>query len=167
MMVGMPGTGMGGLLYLCLAAWMPAHELWRLARGQSSARRWAFVVRSWLVVGASLALLWGAMVSFKAVLAMAAARSSRGGLGGGPLVTAQGSEITGMLASAAWASGIALVSVVVLVHVLRLTIGTRYRCPPAGAAMRSSAALIRGWSGKRRVRSSSAARAESPAPTAR
>jgi len=127
MMVGMPGTGMGGLLYLCMAAWMPVHEGWRLARGRSNARRWAFVARSWLVVGGSLACLWGAMVSFKAVLTMAAARASRGGLGGGQLTTALGSETTGVLASAAWASGIALASVVVLVHVLRLTMGTRER----------------------------------------
>ena len=125
MMVGMPGTGMGGLLYLSMAAWMPIHELWRLARGRSSARRWAFIVRSWLVVGGSLACLWGAMVSFKAVLSMAATRASRAGLGLDHLTTAQGSETTGMLASAAWASGIALALVVVLVHVLRLTMEAR------------------------------------------
>ena len=166
-MVGMPGTGMGGLLYLCMAVWMPVHELCRLARGRSSARRWAFIARSWLVVGGSLALLWAAMLSVKAVLSMTATRASSGEPGEGLLVTAQGSETTGMLASAAWASAIALASVVVLVHVLRLTIGARYRGPPSGRAMRSSAALMRGWSGKRRFRSSSAAWAESAEPAAR
>lgn len=125
MMVGMPGTGMGGLLYLCMAAWMPVHELWRLARGRSSVRRWAFIGRSWLVVGASLALLWGAMVSVKAVLPLLATLASRGGLGGGHPATAPGSETNEVLASAAWASGIALASVVVLIHALRLAMEAR------------------------------------------
>ena len=126
MMVGMPGTGMGGLLYLCMAAWMPVHELYRLARGRSSARRWTFIVRSWLVVGGSLGLLWVAMLSVKALLSIAATRAGNGGPGGGHLVIAE-SETTGILASAAWASGIALASVVVLVHVLRLAIAMRER----------------------------------------
>ena len=137
MMVGMPGTGMGGLLYLCLAAWMPVHELWRLVRGRTSARRWAFIGRSWLVVGGSLACLWGAMVSFKALLPMIASWASKGGVGEGNALAALGSETNGMLASAAWASGIALALVVVLVHVLRLALWmgakARRRHPVAGS----------------------------------
>lgn len=126
MLIGMPGTGMGGLLYLCMAAWMPVHELWRLARGRSSPRRWAFIAHSWLVVGGSLACLWTAIVSYKAVLSMIASRAPRGGLGGGgDPVAVLGGATNVALASAAWTSGIALVLVVLLVHLFWLAMWAR------------------------------------------
>jgi hypothetical protein len=41
--VGFPGTGIGGLFYLLLAMVMPFCELYQLSRGRSSWRRWRAV----------------------------------------------------------------------------------------------------------------------------
>lgn len=37
---GLPGTGLGGLFYILLALAMPVVEVYRTARGRSSAGRW-------------------------------------------------------------------------------------------------------------------------------
>ena len=44
MIVGIPGTGIGGLFYLLLAALMPLEELRRTALGRSGVKRWTNVV---------------------------------------------------------------------------------------------------------------------------
>jgi hypothetical protein len=40
MVVGMPGTGLGGIVYLLLALFMPLRELARRAAGLPGRRRW-------------------------------------------------------------------------------------------------------------------------------
>lgn len=40
MTAGLPGTGIGGLFYLLLVAWMPFRELYLLVRGRSNPQRW-------------------------------------------------------------------------------------------------------------------------------
>jgi hypothetical protein len=44
MVAGLPGTGIGGIFYILLAFTMPFVELYRLARGQSSVKRWRMVL---------------------------------------------------------------------------------------------------------------------------
>lgn len=45
MTAGLPGSGIGGLYYLLLAAWMPVRETWLTFQGRSSRARWAEVLR--------------------------------------------------------------------------------------------------------------------------
>lgn len=45
MTAGLPGTGLGGLLYVVLALLMPLRELYLTARGRSSRERWRVVAR--------------------------------------------------------------------------------------------------------------------------
>jgi hypothetical protein len=45
MTAGLPGTGLGGLLYVVLALLMPLRELYLTARSRSSRERWALVAR--------------------------------------------------------------------------------------------------------------------------
>ena len=42
---GLPGTGLGGLMYIVLALAMPFHELVQTVRGRSSIERWKLVLR--------------------------------------------------------------------------------------------------------------------------
>ncbi|MCW2816974.1 MAG: hypothetical protein JWN84_4429 [Nocardioides sp.] len=53
---GLPGTGLGGLLYVGLALFMPLAELHRTLRGRSSRERWR-------QVGTQFALACGILVS--------------------------------------------------------------------------------------------------------
>lgn len=43
MAAGIPGTGLGGILYLALAFAMPVRELWRTLRGRGQRHRWAAI----------------------------------------------------------------------------------------------------------------------------
>lgn len=42
---GLPGTGLGGLMYVVLALAMPFYETVQTVRGRSSAERWKLVLR--------------------------------------------------------------------------------------------------------------------------
>lgn len=53
---GLPGTGLGGFLYLALALSMPFHELYLTIRGRSSRQRWN-------VVAGQFAIACGILVS--------------------------------------------------------------------------------------------------------
>ncbi len=44
MVAGLPGTGIGGIFYILLAFTMPFVELYHLARGKSSAKRWRMIL---------------------------------------------------------------------------------------------------------------------------
>lgn len=52
MIVGVPGTGIGGIYYLLMAALMPLKELGKLAQGRSSLRTWLFIARQLSLLGA-------------------------------------------------------------------------------------------------------------------
>lgn len=66
MFAGLPGTGIGGILYVLLTLWMPIHELILMARGRSTPGRWRFIVRHWclflgvvaMIVGQTALMLW-------------------------------------------------------------------------------------------------------------
>ena len=56
MIAGMPGTGIGGLLYLLIAVWMPIRELYFLVRKQTNPKRWRMVrghifLTGYLIIG--------------------------------------------------------------------------------------------------------------------
>lgn len=59
---GLPGTALGGLLYVGLALAMPFVELTQTLRGRSSVDRWKFVLRQVAmalgIVSAVLATVW-------------------------------------------------------------------------------------------------------------
>lgn len=52
---GLPGTGLGGFLYLALALSMPFRELYLTIRGRSSRARWTLVARQFAIACAILA----------------------------------------------------------------------------------------------------------------
>lgn len=66
MFAGLPGTGVGGMLYVVLTLWMPIHELILMARGRSTHGRWRFIFRHWclflgvvaMIVGQTAFMLW-------------------------------------------------------------------------------------------------------------
>jgi hypothetical protein len=58
MNAGLPGTGLGGLLYLLLVALMPIRESLMLLRGKSSWLRWNIVGRMCVMGGAIIAALF-------------------------------------------------------------------------------------------------------------
>lgn len=66
MFAGLPGTGVGGMLYVLLTLWMPIHELIMMARGRSTPGRWRFIFRHWclflgvvaMIVGQAAFMLW-------------------------------------------------------------------------------------------------------------
>ena len=60
---GLPGTGLGGLLYIMLALLMPFHELYLTVRGRSSRERWKVVAKQFaiacgILVGVELSFSW-------------------------------------------------------------------------------------------------------------
>lgn len=59
MTAGLPGTGLGGLLYLLLVVLMPVRECWFLITGRSSAARWKTVARMGAIGGAIVLSIWG------------------------------------------------------------------------------------------------------------
>lgn len=60
---GLPGTGLGGFLYILLALTMPFHELYLTMRGRSSRARWRIVAKQAAIacgmLGAVEASFWG------------------------------------------------------------------------------------------------------------
>ncbi|MEV7431390.1 MULTISPECIES: hypothetical protein [unclassified Nocardioides] len=68
MTAGLPGTGLGGLLYVVLALLMPLRELYLTARGRSSRERWAVVGRQALMALVIVAVLAGTAVATSRLL---------------------------------------------------------------------------------------------------
>ncbi len=120
MVVGVPGTGIGGLFYLLAAALMPVREAWLLARGKSSWARWRFIGRQW-------ATMW----VFKRSAAWSGLDHRAGLLG----VTRTGAQIAHetnvFLAGAALGSLISLTAIMLIVHILRVLIPQRGATRPA------------------------------------
>ena len=133
MIVGLPGTGIGGLFYLFMTFWMPFNEIVRVFQGRSSIERWKFIAFNWAVVGAILAILWLTMLAMKSILILSGFEKPKGLLEAG-LAPALAAETNSFFASAGWASAISLVILVGIVHVLRVTVGRRGRVAAAPVA---------------------------------
>ncbi|MDX2115670.1 MAG: hypothetical protein SFZ24_08635 [Planctomycetota bacterium] len=134
MVVGLPGTGIGGLFYLFMALWMPLHELYRLARGRSSLERWRFIAINWVIVGGILACLWVTMLVVKSLLILTGLDKPKGLLENAGLLDGLASETNSLFASAGGASALSLVALVMIVQVLRFTVG---RSALRGAAVKA------------------------------
>lgn len=123
MFAGLPGTGVGGILYLLLTAWMPIHELIMMARGRSTPGRWAFIVRHWLVFGGVVAMIvaqtalmrWLIPAQQKAEL-KASVASLHGGVAPG---------LSDMLLSTAAMSAASLCVIVLVLHLARVGLHVR------------------------------------------
>lgn len=131
MVVGLPGTGIGGLFYLFMTLWMPVHECYRLITGRSTLERWRFIAFNWLIVAGILAVLWLTMLAMKSTLILTGFDKPRGVLETTGLVAGLASETNGFFASAGWASALSLVILVAIVHILRLTVGRSAKVRPA------------------------------------
>lgn len=57
-MVGLPGTGLGGIFYALLVLWMAARESWLALRGASNLQRWLRIGPIMAILGCILAALW-------------------------------------------------------------------------------------------------------------
>jgi hypothetical protein len=118
MIVGLPGTGIGGLFYLFMAFWMPVNELYRLVQGRSTLERWKFIAFNWMMIGAILSTLWVTMLGVKALMAWTGTEKPSA-----LVSTGIAQRTTEFFASAGWASAVSLIVLVGIVHVLRLTVG--------------------------------------------
>ena len=108
MNAGLPGTGIGGLLYLVLALLMPLRELYLTARGRGSRERWRLALRQAAMAAAILGML--------AAAGWAVARVG-GTPGGSPLGG------TGVLVAPAVAAAGVLVVVVLALRLWALVAG--------------------------------------------
>ena len=58
-MIGLPGSGLGGVFYALLIVWMFIREVWLLVIGKSSARRWVKIRYFVALLTGMLLVLWG------------------------------------------------------------------------------------------------------------
>lgn len=119
MIAGLPGTGLGGLLYLLIALWMPIREFYFTLRRQSNPERWRAVGRhtlltAWIIIG-----MWatGWLLGWLLALTFPAEVSNLSAIGTGMHVT-NVIQVTPFLLTLA-----TLVSVNLGVHVLRIVVG--------------------------------------------
>ena len=58
-MIGLPGSGLGGVFYALLIVWMFIREVWLLVIGKSSARQWVKIRYFVALLTGMLLVLWG------------------------------------------------------------------------------------------------------------
>lgn len=139
MVVGIPGTGIGGLFYLLAAAFMPLRELVLLVQGRSSLARWRFIAMQWAMIAGMLASLWGAMWLFKRLASWTGLDQPTGLL----VVTPTGAEIMRetnvFLANAALGSLISLTAIMLAVQTLRMCFPPKREPGASGVPARAGA----------------------------
>jgi len=57
-MIGLPGTGLGGIFYVLLVIWMAVRETWLLMRAASHYSRWLKIAKLGSLAAAIVAALW-------------------------------------------------------------------------------------------------------------
>ena len=139
---GLPGTGLGGLLYILLVALMPFRELWMVLTGRSTWTRWKAVGLMVAMGGAiafSLAGEWWVLAhGFGWVNRHTSANSA-----------VHDSSVVGAAAvtpSLAYLSFLILGALIVALHALRLASHLQagdLRAPANSAAARMKAAALR------------------------
>ncbi|MFM9958351.1 MAG: hypothetical protein ACKVZJ_09745 [Phycisphaerales bacterium] len=128
MVVGVPGTGIGGLFYLLMGLSMPFVEAWRWARGDRPAQggkaRWRFIAGQIGLLGSIVAAMTVQAIIAREVFSWWAAATSSKELARelGLLVNQHTVATAGF---ATFASITMLTLVILGVHVLRLTVGRR------------------------------------------
>ncbi len=127
MIVGLPGTGIGGLFYLGMALLMPLREIAVTLKGRSSVARWRFIGLNLVLVAGILACLWAFMWGVKALLGWIGLDQPGGLLTASRSGAELARDTTTFFAAAAWASALSLGALIVLVHALRLTVARHAR----------------------------------------
>lgn len=127
MIVGVPGTGIGGLFYLLMAASMPVVETWRfITKGEVRPTRWRFIASQVALMGAIVGAMTLQTVAVRTLFTWWASVTDNPELARtlGDVMRRQTGAAAGF---ATFASVSMLVAVVVAVHFLRLTAGRRAR----------------------------------------
>ena len=73
---GLPGAGIGGLLYLLAGLFAPVWETIRIIRGNAAPRRWALVLRLFLLALSITAAMWLTASIIVAVFSMSVAANA-------------------------------------------------------------------------------------------
>jgi len=123
MFAGLPGTGVGGILYLFLTLWMPFHELIMMARGRSTLGRWRFILRHWCLMGGVLAMI-ALQTAFMRML-IPAKQQAEFHASVAPVNSYLPTQVAGMLASTAMIALISLGVIFGMIHMVR--VGLRLR----------------------------------------
>jgi len=128
MVVGVPGTGIGGLFYLIAACSMPFVECWRWLRGERShsGTRWGFIAGQLALMGGIIAAMTLQAVAARRLFAWWAAQTSDQDLARSlDLIVRQHAGATAGFVT--FFSLAMLAFVVLAVHALRITVGRRAR----------------------------------------
>lgn len=136
MVVGLPGTGIGGLYYFLMIAFMPVRELWYLARDRSSWARWKFIATQWAMVAGILFCMWLMLASVRLGLGLLGIDASRtlAAFRPGASAATVAEDTSAFFAKAAWASAMSLLGCVVTVQILRFSIARRRPLPARPAS---------------------------------
>lgn len=119
MVVGVPGTGIGGLFYLFMAVLMPIRELWLAVRGRSSLRAWKFIAIQLSMIGGIVGVMTLMQLALRAGCEAWAAHTDNPALAHNLQLMVKTN--TGATAGFATFASITMLCVVVgTVHVLRL-----------------------------------------------
>lgn len=119
MIVGLPGTGIGGLFYLLLTAWMPVHALDRGAPARLGPRPWAFIARQVGLCLGVVTTLWGQAWLLQHLFELAAVRRA---LGTGDPTRFFGAHTHTYLLATMFGSALSLAAVLVAVRVTALLV---------------------------------------------
>lgn len=122
MVVGVPGTGIGGLFYLLMACSMPFAEAWKFIRGHRGETRWKFIAGQLGLMASIVAAMTLQGILAKKVFAWWAANTADRDLANNlELLVKQHTGATAGFAT--FASITMLTGVLATVHILRLTAG--------------------------------------------
>ncbi|MCC7147299.1 MAG: hypothetical protein IT443_12705 [Phycisphaeraceae bacterium] len=132
MAAGLPGTGIGGIFYLLLVAWMPLRELVLTLQGRSSPQRWRSIGMKWLLITSMVLMIYVQGYAIDLVsgwlIQIAPLESSL--------------QSAGLLIDEAWSPALAMTPFVILaivlttVHGLRLVLVFYPRRPDTTIALR-------------------------------
>jgi|SRR3954452_17368169 hypothetical protein len=67
-MAGLPGTGLGGIFYVLLVAWMIVRESWLVASGARVGSRWAQIARLGSLAAVMVVALWAEGLALKVLI---------------------------------------------------------------------------------------------------
>jgi hypothetical protein len=121
MVAGLPGTGIGGIFYFLLAAYMPVSEFFRMLNKRAELKRWCFIGLQLAFVAGILAAIWAEVWALNECILRLGVNA---GIQKGPL----SAERAKLLAFASATGSLLSLSFVFLaVHILRLLVGTKRR----------------------------------------
>lgn len=124
MIAGLPGTGIGGIFYLLLAAFMPIREFFRLMQKQTILRRWCFITLQMGFVFGIISLMWAEMWGLHQIIVWlkSSCRTNCLNAASGLSIKLTLHQTKILAYASASASMISLGFVFICVHILRLII---------------------------------------------